>query len=246
MFINFDVKYSRTLLRPALLFIITLSHSKMPLCMWHYFGCLWENLEWLGKASNWSKFTATAALDKGHFEEGINILEPYLPSDNHDNSGSVSGNQFSEGGSLYAIGLINAGCGSGRSVESYLRGRLRVAADEVVQHGAALELGVAVIGGRSSEAYEDLKQTLFTDSVIAGEAAGYRMGLVMLGAVDAQCRRDVNLRARDTTRKNHPRACHWDCSHFLWKTGRSGRDDKFTCEREGLSMIYDQSHRDLY
>lgn len=31
-------------------------------------------------------------------------------------------------------------------------------------------------------AYEDLKQTLFTDSAVAGEAAGYAMGLVMLGS----------------------------------------------------------------
>lgn len=160
-----------------------------------------ENLEWLGKASNWSKFTATAALGvihKGHFEEGMNILEPYLPSDNANNNGGVPGTQYSEGGSLYALGLINAGCGSGRSVEGYLRARLRVASDEVVQHGAALGLGVAVMGGRSSEAYEDLKQTLFTDSAVAGEGAGYSMGLVMLGTADLQCADEMLTYARET------------------------------------------------
>ena len=44
-----------------------------------------ENLEWLGKATNWAKFSATAALGvihKGHFEEGMNILGPYLPNGN--------------------------------------------------------------------------------------------------------------------------------------------------------------------
>ena len=42
---------------------------------------LCDNLEWLGLASNWSKSSATAALGvihKGYFEEGMNILGPYL------------------------------------------------------------------------------------------------------------------------------------------------------------------------
>ena len=34
--------------------------------------------------------------------------------------------------------------------------------------------------------YEDLKQALYTDSAIAGEAAGYSMGLVMLGSGSAE------------------------------------------------------------
>lgn len=70
-----------------------------------------ENLEWLGLASNWSKFTATAALGvihKGHFQEGMNILGPYLPQANGGDSG-IPGAAYSEGGALYALGLIHAG-----------------------------------------------------------------------------------------------------------------------------------------
>lgn len=33
-----------------------------------------------------------------------------------------------------------------------------------------------------SDAYEDLKEILFTDSAVASEAAAYAMGLVMLGS----------------------------------------------------------------
>jgi hypothetical protein len=45
-----------------------------------------ENLEWLGRASNWAKFTATASLGvvhKGHVKESMNILQvrDQLPSD---------------------------------------------------------------------------------------------------------------------------------------------------------------------
>ena len=78
-----------------------------------------ENLEWLGKATNWAKFSATAALGvihKGHFEEGMNILGPYLPNGNAQPTPGIQGAQYSEGGSLYALGLVNAGCGSGRTV----------------------------------------------------------------------------------------------------------------------------------
>lgn len=161
-----------------------------------------ENLEWLGLASNWSKFTATAALGvihKGHFQEGMNILGPYLPQANAGDSG-IPGAQYSEGGALYALGLIHAGCGSGRQVEGYLRDALKSAgAAEVVQHGAALGLGVAGMGGKSTESYEDLKQALFSsDSAIAGEAAGYAMGLVMLGTGNEDTSDEMVTYAKET------------------------------------------------
>lgn len=105
-----------------------------------------ENLEWLGKASNWSKFTATAALGsihKGNLEKGKSLLQPYLPGDEAGGTGSV----YSEGGALYALGLINIGRGT--HVESYMRQKLKAFPDEVLQHGAALGLGVSGIGGQS-------------------------------------------------------------------------------------------------
>ncbi|KAI0053354.1 26S proteasome regulatory complex non-ATPase subcomplex Rpn2 Psmd1 subunit [Auriscalpium vulgare] len=159
-----------------------------------------ENLDWLGYASNWSKFTATAALGvihKGNFEQGMAILGPYLPNTNGGESG-LAGAAYSEGGALYALGLINAGVGSGRTVENYLREILRAAQGEVVQHGAALGLGVAGMGGRNAEAYDDLKQTLFMDSAVAGEGAGYAMGLVMLGTADPTCASEMLTYARET------------------------------------------------
>lgn len=107
-----------------------------------------ENLEWLGRASNWSKFSATAALGvihKGHFEQSMVLLGPYLPGADASATSSV----YSEGGSLYALGIINAGMGSTRGVESYLREKLKASNNEVVQHGACLGLGVAGMAGQS-------------------------------------------------------------------------------------------------
>ncbi|KAH7910870.1 26S proteasome regulatory complex non-ATPase subcomplex Rpn2 Psmd1 subunit [Hygrophoropsis aurantiaca] len=158
-----------------------------------------ENLEWLGLASNWSKFSTTAALGvihKGYYQEGMNILSPYLPQSGGESQ--IQGAAYSEGGALYALGLINAGCGSNQTVETYLRETLKNAQGEVVQHGAALGLGVVGLGGRSSDAYDDLKETLFTDSAVAGEAAGYAMGLVMLGSADPTCAEEMMTYARET------------------------------------------------
>lgn len=135
-----------------------------------------ENLEWLAKASNWSKFTATAALgilNKGNLKEGITILRPYLPQD------GVTSSVYSEGGSLFALGLIHANHGA--EVMELLTNTLKSNPAEIVQHGAALGLGAAGMATGNEEVYDELRNVLYTDSAVAGEASGYAMGLVMLG-----------------------------------------------------------------
>ncbi|KAG6862388.1 hypothetical protein C0995_011828 [Termitomyces sp. Mi166 len=157
-----------------------------------------ENLEWLGLASNWSKFSATAGLGvihKGYFEQGMTILGPYLPQSGGESG--VQGAAYSEGGALYALGLINAGCGS--SVATYLRDTLKASQGEIVQHGAALGLGVAGMGSSSLDAFEDLKNVLFMDSAVAGEASGYAMGLIMLGTAAAEPVKEMVQYARETS-----------------------------------------------
>lgn len=135
-----------------------------------------QNLEWLSRASNWAKFSATAALGvihKGQIAQGKAILSPYLPQD------GVNGSAYSEGGALFALGLIHANHGAG--VVSYLRNALKNTQNEVIQHGACLGLGVAGMATDDEELYDDLKTVLFGDNAVAGEAAGLAMGLVMLG-----------------------------------------------------------------
>jgi len=156
-----------------------------------------ENLEWLGLANNWSKFTATAGLGvihKGYFEQGMTILGPYLPQPSGESN--LPGAAYSEGGSLYALGLINAGCGS--EVSGYLRDTLKSATGEIVQHGAALGLGIAAMGSKNMETFEDLKTVLFMDLAVAGEAAGYAMGLIMMGTGAAEPVQEMLQYARET------------------------------------------------
>lgn len=137
-----------------------------------------ENLDWLSRATNWAKFSATAGLGvihRGHLQQGRSLMAPYLPQGGAGGSSSP----YSEGGALYALGLIHANHGEG--IKQFLRESLRSTNVEVIQHGACLGLGLAALGTADDEIFDDIKNVLYTDSAVAGEAAGISMGLLMVG-----------------------------------------------------------------
>eukprot|EP00854_Cymbomonas_tetramitiformis_P002915 gene2915-3727_t len=136
-----------------------------------------ENLDWLSRATNWAKFSATAGLGvihRGHLSQGRSLMEPYLP---RGNSPSVS--PYSEGGALYALGLIHVDQGEG--IRQFLLESLRNTSNDVIQHGACLGLGLASLGTADTTVYEDIKGVLYSESAVAGEAAGIGMGLLLAG-----------------------------------------------------------------
>ncbi|KAI6713907.1 hypothetical protein JHW43_003561 [Diplocarpon mali] len=153
-----------------------------------------DNLEWLGKAVNWSKFSATAALGvihRGNLSQSRKLLEPYLPR-----STSLGGSNFSQGGALYAYGLIYANHGA--EALDYLKKQFADATEEVIQHGGALGLGIAGMATGSDEIYDSLKNVLYTDSALNGEAVGLAMGLIMLGTGNIKALEDMITYAHDT------------------------------------------------
>lgn len=155
-----------------------------------------DNLEWLGKAVNWSKFTATAALGvihRGNLSQSRKLLEPYLPRQGGLSSGSI----FSQGGALYAYGLIHANHGA--DALDYLKTQFGQAEEEVVQHGGALGLGIAGMATGDTEIFEKLKEILFQDSALNGEAVGLSMGLIMLGTGNVKALEDMITYAHETT-----------------------------------------------
>ncbi|WIA09523.1 hypothetical protein OEZ85_008919 [Tetradesmus obliquus] len=136
-----------------------------------------ENLEWLSRATNWAKFSATAGLGvihRGQLQQGKALMAPYLPRDGH------TGSPYSEGGALYALGLITANHGAG--TQPFLTESLRASGNPIIQHGACLGLGLAALGTNDEEVFEDLKNVLYTDDAVAGEAAGIAMGLLCCGS----------------------------------------------------------------
>ncbi|ETV82919.1 hypothetical protein H257_04690 [Aphanomyces astaci] len=163
-----------------------------------------DNLDWLGKASNWAKFSATASIGvihKGHVRESMNLLAPYLPQA----AGGAPTSPYSEGGALYALGLIHANQGStspsSTKTLEFLRTALRNSGtDEVVQHGACLGIGLSGMATHDAALYEELKNIMFTDNAVAGEGAGYAIGLVHLGAgfTDSDAVKELLSYAHDT------------------------------------------------
>ncbi|XP_063967026.1 26S proteasome non-ATPase regulatory subunit 1-like [Lytechinus pictus] len=152
-----------------------------------------DNLEWLARATNWAKFTATASLGvihRGHEKEALNLMSTYLPKD------STGGSTYQDGGGLYALGLIHANHGG--NIIEYLLGQLKEATSEMVRHGGCLGLGLAAMGTARQDVYEQLKCNLYEDDAVTGEAAGLGMGLVMVGTKSAQAIEDMVSYAQDT------------------------------------------------
>ena len=148
-----------------------------------------DNLDWLGRATNWAKFTATASLGvihQGHEDNALERMATYLPADGNNSP-------YQEGGGLYALGLIHANHGSDTMI-NYLMEQLKSATNEVIVHGACLGLGLAAMGTEREDVYELLKNNLQDrDDAIIGEAAGIAMGLIMMGsnnkdAIEEMCR----------------------------------------------------------
>ncbi|KHJ75700.1 Proteasome/cyclosome repeat protein, partial [Oesophagostomum dentatum] len=146
-----------------------------------------DNLDWISKATNWNKFNAVATLGlihKGHESAAMKLLEPYLPKTEADQFG------FKEGGSLYALGLIHANHGTEECIK-YLREQLAAAQTSAVRHGACLGLGLAAMGTQNQDVYLQLRDALYLDDAVSGEAAGLAMGLVMVGSLNSAAFQDM-------------------------------------------------------
>uniref|UniRef100_A0A2K6RT03 26S proteasome non-ATPase regulatory subunit 1 n=1 Tax=Rhinopithecus roxellana TaxID=61622 RepID=A0A2K6RT03_RHIRO len=151
------------------------------------------NLEWLARATNWAKFTATASLGvihKGHEKEALQLMATYLPKD------TSPGSAYQEGGGLYALGLIHANHGG--DIIDYLLNQLKNASNDIVRHGGSLGLGLAAMGTARQDVYDLLKTNLYQDDAVTGEAAGLALGLVMLGSKNAQAIEDMVGYAQET------------------------------------------------
>jgi 26S proteasome regulatory subunit N2 len=108
-------------------YLLSLHHMEILAIALSHFGVILQ--EWLSRATNWAKFSATAGLGvihRGHLQQGRALMAPYLPQ-----SGAVGGGSpYSEGGALYALGLIHANHGEG--IKQFLRESLRNTSAEVI------------------------------------------------------------------------------------------------------------------
>ena len=153
-----------------------------------------DNLDWLSRATNWAKLSATATLGvihRGHEKESRSLMQSYLP---RDTGASSSG--YAEGGGLYALGLIHANHGG--EISEYLLGQVKEATCEKVKHGGCLGLGLAAMGTHRADVYDQLKFCLYQDDAVTGEAAGLAMGLCELGSKSSGAIEDMVAYAQET------------------------------------------------
>ena len=157
-----------------------------------------ENLTWVAKATTWGKFSAVACLGvihKGNLSKAIEILKPYMPP---EQTASSSSNQYAEGGSLYALGLIHTNNANPGVLNLLDRALLLNPNSEPILHGASLGLGLAAMGTENMQIYEKFKSLIFNDKANSGEAAAYGIGMVMLGSANETAITDILNIAHET------------------------------------------------
>jgi 26S proteasome regulatory subunit N2 len=154
-----------------------------------------DNLEWLTRANNWAKFSATACfgvIHKGHHKKSKQLFQPYLPQNGSRQS------PYLEGGALYGIGLIHANRG-GDQTDFFLDSLRNSGNNEIVQHGACLGLGLNAMATYRRDVYDYLKESiLFTDNAVSGESAGIAIGLVFLGSGESSVIQELITYAHET------------------------------------------------
>ncbi|XP_015281393.1 PREDICTED: 26S proteasome non-ATPase regulatory subunit 1 [Gekko japonicus] len=143
-----------------------------------------DNLEWLARATNWAKFTATASLGvihKGHEKEALQLMATYLPKD------TSPGSAYQEGGGLYALGLIHANHG-GDIIDYLLKNAsndVRALLGFLEGEAAGLALGLVMLGSKNAQAIEDMvgyAQETQHEKILRGLAVG--IALVMYGRME--------------------------------------------------------------
>jgi len=145
-----------------------------------------DNIEWIRRATNWARFSAIASVGvyhKGNVENAMRVLDPMLPKPGQQpQSASVAG------GSLYALGLIQANRGAieGDATLPTLLENARHH-EQIIQHGACLGLGLAGMGSCNDLIYEHLEGVLSQKTAVAPEAAGLGIGLLLVGSGPTYC-----------------------------------------------------------
>lgn len=207
-----------------------------------------SNLDWVGKANHWSRFSTASSLGvihMGHIKEAFKVLSTCLPNSNGGSSssggvvgghghgggaigtGNALGGQYSEGGAFFALGLINTSHIDPEAKEYLLDKLKNPQRNEVLQHGASLGLGVMGFGSCDQELYEELRNVLYMDNAVAGEAAAYGIGLVMFGSGSKKAIGDLLSYARDTQHEKIVRACSVSLGLVMFSHGGEETDELF-------------------
>ena len=136
-----------------------------------------NNTQWFSNGKKWAQFitiAAVGAIHIGHLKAALQVLHPFLTNTTP---------AFALGGCLYALGLIYANYSWDTHVLEIVKDRLtdHKPSSVAVKHGGCLALGLIAMGSQDEKYYKLVWDFLNDPSPEAGEAAGYAIGMIMLG-----------------------------------------------------------------
>jgi len=197
-----------------------------------------DNRDWLSKATNWAKFTAIAGvgvIHKGHLKESLNVLKFLLPQ------GGGEGSAYAEGGSLYALGLIHANHGA--EMVEYLSNSLAAEGNEIVQHGAALGLGLAAMATGNEDICDKLRNILHRFCRCRRSCRNRHGTRHARNCQRRSHRQHDQVCPRHPTREDHPWNRHRSLADHVWTRAKRRYSDRDSSLGQGS---HPQIRSDVY
>ena len=178
-----------------------------------------KNMPFVSKATNWARFIATASIgviNMGDTKNSRTILRDYLPG------GSNSRSLYCIGGAYYGIGLIHAGTNDPEIMAFFNEALNRPGNNkEAIQHGIYLGIGLVAMATHDQELYERVREGIYTDDALIGEAAGYAAGLIMVGSKDEGAIDDLMKYVHDTQHEKIIRAIAIALALIVYNAGEA-------------------------
>jgi 26S proteasome regulatory subunit N2 len=176
-------------------------------------------MDFVTKATNWARFVATAslgAIHMGNTKNSRQLLRNFLPG------GSNASSIYATGGAYYGIGLIHAGTND-QEIMTFLREALNRPGNnkEAVQHGIYLAMGLVAMATHDQGLYEEIREGIYSDDALIGEAAGYAVGLIMVGSKDENAIDDLMKYVHDTQHEKIIRAIAIALALIVYNAGEA-------------------------
>lgn len=191
-----------------------------------------KNIDWISKMTNWSRFAASAALGvihMGNTEKGYETIKPYLPGSNQNPS------VYAQAGAYYGLGLIYANTNNSEIVKvlnEALSSNSSSNIQDCLQHGILLAIGLVKMGAGNEDLYIKLRDFMYKDDAIIGEAATYAIGLTMLSSKNEEVIEDLLAYAHDTQHEKIIRAISLSLALIMYGS------------EEGSDNLVDQMSKD--
>ncbi|EGR26895.1 proteasome regulatory complex component protein, putative [Ichthyophthirius multifiliis] len=139
-----------------------------------------ENLEWAQKSQLWARFSQVASLGMIYStcqEDPKKIFKDFLPGNTNPP------NFYSNGGSLYGIGLMDVGKKTPELIKYFTEiiKNPQHNNQEAIVHGACLAIGLSGLASEDEQLFEQLKDVMLINNAVTGESAALAIGLIMAG-----------------------------------------------------------------